>query len=215
MKLYKGISSLFILMALLVVGGCQGDESHAYHILLMKGMAEQVEAGIVAYDEKVADAEAAIQEIQILLADPNLVISAKEEMQDAIAMAVEIKSRFEGAKVAALEQVRAIKAKIVELEADGIQPGEDLIAFGEGVKNVGKSLPAPVGPILLLVGGVIGAIGEMRKRKSDKIARGVVASVDTVLELEEPNHVGKIKTVLKDKQRELGVREGVKKLLDT
>ena len=213
MKSYKGISSLFVLMALLVVGGCQGDESHAYHILLMKGMAEQVEAGIVAYDEKVADAEAAIQEIQILLADPNLVISAKEEMQDA--MAVEIKSRFEGAKVAALEQVRAIKAKIVELEADGIQPGEDLIAFGEGVKNVGKSLPAPVGPILLLVGGVIGAIGEMRKRKSDKIARGVVASVDTVLELEEPNHVGKIKTVLKDKQRELGVREGVKKLLDT
>ena len=112
--------------------------------------------------------------------------------------------------------MQAIRAKITELEADGVQPGEDLIAFGEGVTNVGKSLPPPIGPILLLIGGVIGAIGEMRKRASDKVARGIVASVDAVLADESIIiNTASAKAVLKDTQRGLGVREAVKKLLDT
>ena len=52
----------FVALLLCLFGGCQGDESHAYRLMLMKGMAEQVERGIMVYDEKIADADHAIQD---------------------------------------------------------------------------------------------------------------------------------------------------------
>jgi len=194
--------------------GCSGGEEA--RIAMMKNMVDQVEHSIQVYDEKAAVAEEAISDIREILEDPNLAVPAREEMQAAIEKAVAVKAKFEVAKGVALEQVRAIKAKIAEIEADGIQSGEDLIVFGEGAKQIGYSLPAPVGPIFILIGTVIGALGEARKRKSDKIARGVVASVDKVIaDANNPADVHAIKVRLKSVQRDLGVREGVKKLLDT
>lgn len=206
-----------MLIGILMFAGCSGStEDTAIRIAQMQSFANVAERALTAYDERITIAEATIVDIRDILADPDLGIPHREEMQAAIARGLAAKAKFEGAKVVALEQIRSIRATIAELESDGIQPGEDLIAFGKGVTDVGRSLPAPVGPLFILIGTLIGGIGEVRRRAAVKIARGVVASVDALLEW-TPNidNKAKYKTILKSKQRELGVRSGVKKLLGT
>ncbi len=206
-----------MLIGILMFAGCSGSaEDTAIRIAQMQSFANVAERALTVYDERITVAESTIVDIRDILADPDLGIPHQEEMQAAIAKALAVKAKFEGAKVVALQQIRSIRATIAELESDGIQPGEDLIAFGKGVTDVGRSLPAPVGPLFILIGTLIGGIGEVRRRAAVKIARGVVASVDALLEW-TPNidNKAKYKTILKSKQRELGVRSGVKKLLGT
>lgn len=247
MKLKKSTYLIALLMAfgmMLALCGCDsGANATAIRMTQMQNMANVAERALTGYDDRIAIAEEAISTIQVILSDPNLAVPAREEMRAAIAKAVAVKAKFEGAKVIALEQIRSIRETMADLTADGVQPGEDLIAFGEGITNVGRVLPPPVGPILALIGGLIGAIGEARRRTAtkardraetlrdtalegeaiyaadanefEKVARGVVASVKTALKLTTPDTAAKIKLILKDEQQDLGVRAGVKKLLDT
>ena len=209
-------AAVITFLALIAMLFCGCSTSSEANILQMKYLADSVEQAIMSYDNKLAGMEGAISDIQVILADPNLAVPAREEMQAGIARVLAAKAVVDSKKVIALNLLQTTRARITELEADGIQPGEDLIAFGEGLTNVGKSLPPPVGPILLLIGAIVGGIGEARRRGAVKVARGVVASVNAVLADESYSvNAAKAKTILKNTQRELGVREGVKKLLDT
>ena len=173
---------LISIVILLSISGCSNSiEDTEIRMAQMRNMASVAEHAITAYDERIEEAEAAISEIKTILADPNLAIPAREELHAVITKAEVAKAKFETAKVIASQKIADIKARITELESDGIQPGEDLIAFGEGISDVGRSLPAPVGPIFLLLGAIIGGLGEARKRKATALAMGIAESIDAGL----------------------------------
>ncbi len=219
--------TLFVILAF---AGCSGSaEDTAIRIAQMQNFANVAERALTGYDERIEVAEGAIEKIQVILADPNLPIPAREEMQAAIATALEVKAQFEKAKVMALDEIQNIREAIAHLTADGIQPGEDLIVVGERMRDVGNKLPAPVGPIIALIGMIVAVLGEVRKRKAekseddawdvtdeaDRIARGVIASVGVVLKKANKTEATAMKDTLKFEQREFGIRAGVKRILDT
>ncbi len=213
MKAVKFLTLIVILGFGLI--GCSGSvEDTRARMAQMQNMADVAERALTQYDERVGEAEAAIAQIQAVLADPNLPIPAREEMQVAIAKALAVKAKFEGAEAVAIEQIRAVRETIKQLEADGIQPGEDLIVFGERMQDVGFKLPSSVGPIIGLIGMIVAGFGEARARSSKKVARGVITSVGTVFE-SGTGVKDEWKRILKEEQRRLGIRASVKKLLDT
>lgn len=219
---------IIFLMSVPFFSGCDmGNTQH--NIDIMKGTIHQISEGIKIFDSRVVEAEqhltaaeTVLRQTKELLSDPNLSVPAKEEALamidralEAKAKAMALKTKWETMKEVAQSQIVDLEKDIVEAEAGGVLPGDDMVILGRGISNTGKSLPEPVGPILGLLGGIIAAIGETRRRKAVKVARGVVSSVDVIMEDMNEDQIRQAKFDLKTEQRKLGVRAGVKKLLDT
>ena len=232
MKRLLNATIVVILLTLIpFLSGCDAGNTQQ-NLNIMKATIQQVTAGIEIFDSRVVEAEehliaaeAVLRQAKELLEDPNLTVPAKEEalamIDEALAVkakAMEARVKWDTMREIARSQIAVLEADIAKAEEGGSLPGEDLIILGRGISSVGQSLPAPIGPILGVLGAVIAAIGEARRRASEKVARGVVASVDVVLDGKAdraPMSPDEMKAVLKETQRKLGVRAGVKKLLDT
>jgi len=211
----------FALTMCLVIGGCEGSEAKAYHLMMVKTMAENTEKAIAETQEKLATVEQVIADYQEISADPNIGVPYKEEIDKRIAEAIAVKAKVDIRLEDLKERATRLSKVVDDLMADGLQPGEYAIGIGEGFKETGGAIPGPIGAIMQVIGGILVGYGtnQVRKWKSDvkhdKIEHGLVASFDDALEVIHKEDKSIAKQAMKAQQLSRGIHNDVRRLMTT
>jgi len=175
---------------------------------MMPGQRVELLKRAVAQAEKISDElevrltemETVITETQVALADPNLPAAFRDQLNDILTQTIE------GIKVVSEKRgeyaglISRLRQQLEEAETEGMDFGDELSLYGEGLKTIGPTIPPPIGPIITVVGAVFGILGTMlaKKRKAELV--GVVKSVDKLLESNTIPDAKAATTVLKNNQ---------------